>query len=59
MVTKRAKQSDFCPCTCTMLQLVRRINSTKKTGQLFESKFLEGVRHCRIVIAAATNGEIN
>ncbi|OIR06023.1 hypothetical protein GALL_118200 [mine drainage metagenome] len=54
----QSNTGDFCPVTCTMKELEKRIRETKKSDYGL-SKFLEGVRHCRIIMAAATGGAVS
>ena len=55
----KAGDQNFCPVCCSMKELEKKIRSTKKGGDLLESKFLEGVRHCRIIMGCATNGAVS
>lgn len=44
-------ESVFCPVTCTLAELD---NAIKAASDKERRGFLEGVRHARIIIAAAT-----
>jgi hypothetical protein len=46
---------EFCPLACTLAELDNEIN---KSTNAERKAFLEGVRHARIIIRAATGGQI-
>lgn len=45
--------SQFCPVADPMKTLEKNIKAAKKNGELFEAKYLEGVRYCRIIVGAS------
>lgn len=55
-------EDSFCPVTCPMSELEAEIESMNNHSDNFANygqfKFLEGVRHARIILAAASGGKI-
>lgn len=52
-------ESGWCPVTCPLNELEDEIASIpEKDGDYGRKKFLEGVRHARIIFAAATGGKV-
>jgi len=49
----RTDEASFCPVACTMEELDAAITAKRKERKYFEAKFLEGVRHCRVIHRAA------
>lgn len=51
-------ESNFCPVTCKLAELENEISVAQHLGVVATQHFLEGVRHTRIVLAAAINRAI-
>ena len=51
-------EAEFCPVTCQLVELEKEISVAQHLGAVATQHFLEGVRHARIVLAAAINRAI-
>jgi hypothetical protein len=47
---KEFQMKSFCPVTCSMKALTRRIKRMEKKGDAEEVQFLKGVKYARIVL---------